>query len=72
MAIDKARQFETVCSLTADYVRAYMQNTNFDPRETSFHEEHVAACFHLAQVTIKLFEREFLATNKEEVSGNLH
>lgn len=72
MAIDKTRQFETVCSLTTDYVRAYIQNTNFDPQEKSLHAEHIAACFHLARVTIELFEKEFLAINNEEKRSSLH
>ena len=72
MAIDKARKFETICSLTADYVRAYMQNTNFDLREDSFNEEHVAECLRLARVTVDLFEKEYYATQEKEEGSRLH
>lgn len=72
MAIDKARKFETLCSLTADYVRAYMQNANFDLREESLNEEHVAVCFRLARVTVDLFEKEYYATNEQDEGSRVH
>lgn len=70
--VDKIKRFETVCALTAEYVRAYMQNTNFNLNQATLTEEHVTACFHLAKVTVDLFEREYDAAHRSEAREVLH
>lgn len=72
MAIDRKLKFETVCSLTADYVRAYMQNTNFKLTETTLTDEHVNTCFNLAKLTVELFEKEYQAENIGGQNNVLH
>lgn len=72
MPIDKQQKFSSLCSLTADYVRAYLQNTNFHDPEQSPSEEHIATCFSLAKATIALLEREYHEAGLCETSSVIH
>ena len=72
MALDKQKKFSSLCSLTADYVLAYLKNTNFHDPELVPKEEHIATCFGLAKATIALLEREYNEAGLSENSSVIH
>ena len=66
------QKFETLCSLTVEYVRACVQASPPGTDGSVLTEAQLNACFELARQTVDLFEKEFHAAQQAETNQTLH
>ena len=70
--LPEKQKFEALCSLTVDYVRACVQSAPAARQGPVLTEQQLNACLELARQTVKLFEKEYYATQESENDGVLH